>query len=115
LETQDDIFSDNTAASSFAKLNVVKEVGEESTESNYTAARPIENTIENKDIVKKRDNIKIGYYANMPEDVILKDVAKLNDSQITIIKMYREITELKEQLKKDHEEKPSNAYKQREI
>lgn len=101
LETAEDIFNNNNvsnvATDAFAKINI-----QEALKPNYVAVQPIEN----KNIVEKQDDVKTGYYANLPVDVILKDVAKLNDTQITIIKMYKEITDLKEQLKKNSEEKP---------
>lgn len=93
LESVDDIFSSSVVTGAFPRMNM-----KESPKPNYIAAKPIEN----KNMAENQNHIKIGHYANLQADVILKDVAKLNDTQITIIKMYKEITDLKEQLEKDH-------------
>ncbi|MHC6178795.1 glycosyltransferase family 2 protein [Clostridium sp. JNZ X4-2] len=86
----DDIFKSNVVTAAFPGVSI-----KEAPEANYIAAKPIENEV----ITENQNDIKTGYYANLPADVILKDIAKLNDTQITIIKMYKEITDLKEQLK----------------
>ncbi len=92
---KDNIFTSNTAVNSFSKTDI-KEINclDHVDVRQYKPAKPMVTTKIEQKISTNND----GYYGNLSTDIILKDIAKLNDTQITIIKMYKEIIDLKKEL-----------------
>ncbi|MFT8314022.1 MAG: glycosyltransferase family 2 protein [Clostridium sp.] len=104
-ERDDDIFVNNVAVNAFSNSETKMNI------SYLTNSEVVneKNVINNKPIEAAKEEISISSlnktnksYADLSIDEVLKNILKLNNEKIVIIKMYEELTEMKKKLVNSH-------------